>query len=81
MNVASFAAQIAREICGVKREYGHKKLRISNPGLEDEFKKAKERVGKMDIRFVREEHGTRQALLEIYAATVLVTPYNDFGNH
>ena len=35
----------------------------------------------VDIRFVSEANGTRQALLEIYAATALRTPYNDFRNH
>jgi hypothetical protein len=35
----------------------------------------------MDLRFVEESDPTRQALLEIYAATILKTPYNDFENH
>jgi hypothetical protein len=35
----------------------------------------------MEIRFVEETHPVRQALLEIYVATVLETPYNDFDNH
>jgi hypothetical protein len=35
----------------------------------------------MDLRFVEEADPTRQALLEIYAATVLETPFNDFENH
>jgi predicted GIY-YIG superfamily endonuclease len=33
-----------------------------------------------DLRFVEEDNATRQALLEIYTATVLDTPYNDFEN-
>ena len=35
----------------------------------------------MKIRFVEETDPVRQALLEIYVATVLETPYNDFDNH
>ncbi len=45
------------------------------------FKEAKRRIASMDLRFVEESDPTRQALLEIYAATVLRTPYNDFHNH
>ena len=35
----------------------------------------------MDIRFVEESHPTRQAFLELYAATVLDATYNNFDNH
>jgi hypothetical protein len=35
----------------------------------------------MDIRFVEENDPLRQALLEIYAAVALCTPYNDFETH
>jgi hypothetical protein len=35
----------------------------------------------MDYRCVREDDPTKQALLEIYCAVVLGTPYNDFGTH
>ncbi len=45
------------------------------------FDKAKERIALMDTRFVEESDPVRQALLEIYAATVLKTPYNDFDTH
>ena len=41
----------------------------------------KARIRDMNVRFVAEADPTRQALLEIYAATVLNTPYNDFENH
>jgi hypothetical protein len=33
----------------------------------------------MDVRYVEETDPQRQALLEIYVAVVLETPYNDFG--
>jgi hypothetical protein len=35
----------------------------------------------MDLRFVEESDPTRQALLEIYVAVTLKTPFNDFDNH
>jgi hypothetical protein len=38
-------------------------------------------MASFDIRFVEEPDLVRQALLEIYVATALSTPYNDFENH
>jgi hypothetical protein len=35
----------------------------------------------MNLRFVEENDPVRQALLEIYVAVTLNTPYNDFDNH
>ena len=54
--------------------------------MEDEdfkkaFEDAKERIRKMDFRYVEETDPTRQALLEIYCAVVLGTPYNSFKTH
>jgi hypothetical protein len=34
-----------------------------------------------DIRYVEEAEPNRQALLEIYVAVALDTPFNDFKNH
>ncbi len=45
------------------------------------FRRAKARVRRMDIRFVQERDPTRQALLELYVAIALGTPYNDFDTH
>lgn len=45
------------------------------------FKRAKERVRAMEFRAVEESDQTRQALLEVYCAIALKTPYNDFGTH
>jgi len=42
---------------------------------------AKERIRGMEYRYVEEADQNRQALLEIYCAVVLATPYNDFGTH
>ena len=35
----------------------------------------------IEVRYVRQEDPLRQALLEIYAAIILETPYNDFNTH
>jgi GIY-YIG catalytic domain len=82
---AALAFRIAR------RETGHVKASYSKVGSRAElaadeafaeaFSGAKQRLSKLDVRFVEEHSPTRQALLEIYVATVLDTPYNDFENH
>jgi hypothetical protein len=69
MTKASYAKEGSRdELC-------------SHPVFGPAFTAAKGRVAAMDIRYVEEADPVRQALLEIYAATVLETPYNDFENH
>jgi len=45
------------------------------------FQACKQQIRCLDLRFVEEQDPTRQALLEIYVATVLETPFNDFENH
>jgi hypothetical protein len=45
------------------------------------FEAAKRRIASMDLRYVEESDPTRQALLEIYVATALKTPHNNFDNH
>jgi hypothetical protein len=45
------------------------------------FKRAKTRVSAMEFRAVEEPNQNRQALLEIYCAITLETPFNDFGTH
>jgi hypothetical protein len=45
------------------------------------FTDAKARVRAMHVQFVEETDSLRQALLEIYVAVVLGTPYNDFNTH
>ena len=82
---ATFAFRIARKDTGMLRATYAKK------GSRDElcvdevfgpaFTAAKARVAAMDIRFVEERDPVLQALLEIYAATALKTPFNDFDNH
>ena len=82
---ATFAFRIARQKTGyLKATY---KTKLSRPELVKDsvfgpaFEEAKKRVSIMDIRFIEETDPISQALLEIYVATVLHTPYNDFETH
>lgn len=82
---ATFAFRIARQDTGrvraTYRKAGSREALTNDPEFAEAFEAAKRRVATMDIRFVDEPDPTRQALLEIYAATVLGAPYNDFENH
>jgi predicted GIY-YIG superfamily endonuclease len=82
---ATFAFRIARKSTGrTEATYssaGSRADLVNDAVFSSAFEAAKQRIAVMDIRFVEEPEPTRQALLEIYAATVLKTPYNDFDNH
>jgi len=82
---ATFAFRIAREDTGrTKASYapeGSRAQLVKDTVFGPAFEAAKRRVNAMDIRFVEEPDSVRQALLEIYAATVLQTRFNDFENH
>jgi hypothetical protein len=52
-----------------------------SPAFAAAFEAAKERIRAMEYRYIEEENQNRQALLEIYCAVVLETPYNDFATH
>jgi predicted GIY-YIG superfamily endonuclease len=83
---AAFAFLIARRETG-RLEASYRKGEDSRDGLmkdkvfSDAFAAAKLRMREMDYRYVEEEDPVRQALLEIYCAVVLETPFNDFGTH
>jgi predicted GIY-YIG superfamily endonuclease len=84
-NSAAFAFRLARITHGVanatyKREGSRKELSKDTQFLQA-FSKAKGRLRAMDIRIVEESNPLRQALLEMYIAIALNTPYNDFDNH
>ena len=51
------------------------------PSFAQAFSDAKERIRRMQLRFVEEPDPVRQGLLEIHASVVLETPYNDFNTH
>jgi hypothetical protein len=83
---AAFAFQLAREITGrtqatYRAGEGSRAGLILDPVFAAAFAAAKERIRRMEYRYVEETDQNRQALLEIYCAVVLKTPYNDFGTH
>ena len=83
--MAAFAFQLAREETGhVKATYktdGSRADLFEDPVFRRAFDRAKARIREMAARFVEERDPVRQAVLEIYVATVLKTPYNDFDTH
>ena len=84
--MAAFAFRLAREATGkLKASYrSNDESRVGlmrDPVFAEAFKSAKVRIRGMDFRYVDECDQTRQALLEIYCAVALDTPYNDFNTH
>lgn len=83
--MAAFAFRLARESTGnMKASYkqeGSRSDLMANPTFVSTFEAAKERIRKMDVRFVGESDPVKQAILEIYVSVALQTPYNDFDNH
>ncbi len=84
-NEAVFAFKLAREMTGqTKAAYNSKSSRPALAKQRDfrgAFAAAKARVREMNVRFVEEADPLRQALLEMYVAIALKTPYNDFETH
>ncbi len=82
---AAFAFRLAREVCGVpKATYkplGSRADLMTQEHFRAAFDAQKARLRAMDIRVVKEPDPNRQALLEMYVAIALETPYNDFANH
>ena len=82
---ATFAFKLAREDTSRTRaayrtEGGRADL-VADPLFAAASVAAKSRLAAMDIRCIEVTDPVQQALLEIYVATVLETPYNDFDNH
>lgn len=79
------AFKLAREVTGeTKTSYSGDDIReklLDKAGFVNAYQDAKERIRRMQIRWVYEPHPTSQALLEIYVSVVLDTPYNDFDTH
>jgi predicted GIY-YIG superfamily endonuclease len=84
-NQAVFAFRLAREETGrLTAAYSTEGSRValsSDREFHPAFVEAKRRVREMQVRYVEERDSLRQALLEIYVAVVLQTPYNDFNTH
>ncbi len=84
--MAAFAFLLAREQTGnIKPTYKagdtSRNGLSQNPIFAAAFVNAKARIRQMEVRFVEEVEPTKQAILEIYAAVVLGTPYNSFDTH
>ncbi len=80
-----FAWHLAREATGhtkaTYQEQGSRKHLLSLPYFVTEYQKAKDRIRKMEVRYVEEPDPLKQALLEIYVAVVSGAKYNDFDTH
>ena len=76
---------IARHRTGRKKatytKQGSRAKLAESPRFRRAFARARARVARMDVRWVGEPRQVQQALLEIYAATLLGTKYNDFDTH
>jgi hypothetical protein len=84
-NQSALAFKLARESAGITQaSYSGENTRaklMANPVFLAGFNDAKRRLGEMQIRYVAEPNQVQQALLEIYCAVALRTPYNAFGTH
>lgn len=83
---ASFGFQLAREAtrklkASYKADDNCREGLMRDPVFVSAFTAAKTRIRAMDYRCVEEPDQNSQALLEIYCAIVLGTPYNDFRTH
>ena len=79
------AFKLAREATGqtvtsYSGDYIREKL-LTDPEFLKVYQDAKERIRRMNVRWVHESEPTNQALLEIYVSVVLETPYFDFDTH
>jgi excinuclease UvrABC nuclease subunit len=83
--MAAFAFKLARQATGfLKATYkkeGSRKELMGIPEFSNAFSTAKERIRKMDLRFIEVNDPIQQAIFEIYVSIALQTPYNDFDNH
>ena len=79
---AALAVRMARCETGLrasyKREHSAPHLYKTDEAFRAAFDSATERISAMRVQYVVEEDDVRQALLEIYAAVQLDTPYNSF---
>ncbi len=82
---AAFAFLLARHATGrTEASYkpeGSRSDLMTDPEFVEAFVDAKQRISRMDVRYVEETHPLRQALLEMYVAVALETPFNDFDTH
>ena len=79
---AAFAKRLAREATGIqgsnRKGEGWKDQFDKHEELRLAFKKAREKICEMSVRWVEESHADSRYLLEFYAAKKLGTPHNNF---
>lgn len=84
-NSAPFAFRLAREermvLQATYKPQGSRAQLLQDPAFALAFTVAKTQLRAWNIRTVEESNPLRQALLEMYVAITLATPYNDFDNH
>ena len=85
-NMATFAFLLARHetkrFNASYRTAGSRKYLLKNDMVfRQAFNDARDRIKKMDVRFVEEADPVSQALLEIYTAYVSKAKYNNFDTH
>jgi hypothetical protein len=82
-NQAALATLIVRKETKRPVDYrkGARERLLADHAFMSAFEAAKDRVRNMEFRAVEECDQTHQALLEVYCAIALKTPYNDFGTH
>lgn len=80
-----FAWRLAREKTdNIKASYktkGSRKDLLSQPGFKQAYEEAKDRIRKMEVRYVGESDPQKQTLLEVYVAVVSDAKFNDFDTH
>ena len=80
-----FAWHLAREETGnIKPSYrseGSRKHLLTQPHFRQAYDHAKDRIRRMEVRYVEESDPLKQALLEIYVAVVSGAKHNDFDTH
>jgi hypothetical protein len=83
-NDCPFAWLLARHKTGKKASYKKKGSRadlLSDPTFKAIYDSARNRIRKMQVRYVCEPDPLRQALLEIYVSVAAQTKFNDFDTH
>lgn len=79
-----FAWMLSREATSKTPTYtreGSRKALLADATFKAEYERAKNRIRRMDVRYVHEPDPVRQALLEIYVALATDAKYNDFDTH
>lgn len=85
-HMATFAFRLARHAtkqlnASYRAEGSRQHLLKNNATFKQAFDDARERIKRMDVRFIEEVDPVSQALLEIYSAYISKAKYNDFDTH